>query len=274
MAFTTQTSYSGTARVGIPGDLADAGPCDVTSAAAAETGIKAGKFLVYAVTNSDRKQVRLPQVNKITLLQSGDHASGKTYAGTLRATTLAGTNTDTAISEAFDTDHATTADNVLAAFNAISGVTATFTDGATKRSIQLVIAGDKTISSHVDFTLTGLTVTETLSSTDVICGVSGYDPTLEKDTSGAVSYDLNGQVPLIRAGRVFMQAEPAMALSDTVYARFYPDTGTDQERGTCKDAAGSGPVNAIAVAGNVKVYTPSAAANGTPVIELDLVGAA
>lgn len=273
MTLATQSTYTG-ARVGAPGELAEGCVNDVTSAAAAEGSIKAGKFVVYAVSNSDRKSIRLPQVNKLTLLQSGDNASGKTYAGTLRVTTLAGVNTDTAISVAFNTDHATTAADILAAFNAISGVTATFTDGSTKRSIQLVVAGDKSLSSLVDFTLTGLTVTETQASTDVICGVTGIDPTKERSSDGTVSYSQYDQVPLIRAGRVFMQGESAMALSATVYARIAADTGTDQERGTARNSAGTNPVVAMAVAGAVKVYTPAAAANGTPVIELNLLGVA
>ena len=270
MSTSTQTTYTGV-RPGAPGDLADNGPKDVTSAAAGES-MKAGKFLVYCVSDANRRKVRLPQVNKLTLLQSGDHASGKTFAGTLRITLLDGTYSDHAISQGWDTDHATTADALLADFNAISGITATFTDGATKRSIQLVVAADKSLSSNVDFTLTGLTVTETQGSTDVICGVSYIDKVKERATDGTVSFAEGDQVSIIREGRVFMAAESAMALGATVCARIASDVGTDQERGTARNSAGTSPVVALAVAGNVKVYTPSAAANGTPVIELALKG--
>lgn len=272
MSTYTQTTY-GTARTGAAGKLADNGPYDVTSAAAGEA-IKPGKFLVYCVTDANRSKVRLPQVNKLTLLQSGDFASGKTYAGTLAITTLAGVTTTHAISVAFDTDHATSAAALLAAFNAISGITATFTDGATKRSVQLVVAGDKSLSSSVDFTLTGLTVTETQGSTDVICGVSRIDEAKEKNTDGTVYYAAGDQVGIVRQGRVFMDAETAMALSDTVYTRIAGDTGLNEERGTIRNSAGTSPVVALAVAGNVKVYTPTAAVDLTPVVELDLVGAA
>ena len=274
VSIATQTTYPGNPRAGAAGMPADASTRISDTAAAGEAGIKAGTFLVYCVANANRKQVRNPQVNRLTLLQSGDFASGKTYAGTLRITNLDGTYTDYAISQGFTTDHATSADALLAAFNGITGITAVFTDGSTKRSIRLTVAGDKSLSSPVDFTLTGLTVTETQASTDVICGVAGIDETTERATDETVSYGLGASVPIMRFGKVFMDAETAMALSDTVYARIDAGASTFQGRGYLRNAAGSSPVVAIAVAGNVKVFTPTSAAAQTAVVELNLIGAA
>lgn len=273
MSVVTQTTYNQGYRIGAPGDLADDGPKDVLTVAAAEA-FKAGKFVTWKTGDSDKKSIRNLKQNKLTIDLGGDIASGS-IAGTLRTTDLEGNTIDTAISVAFNSDHDTTMDDFKTAVDAITDVSSTLTDsGGDNRVLEIVATGDKSIESYVDFTATGLSPSETAASTDVPCGITGIDRTKEKNAAGEVSYIAGDEVPLIRLGKVFMDAESALATTATLYARFAAGTGLNEEAGTVRNSAGSSPVVAVAVAGLVSVDTPSTAVDQTVILDVNLKGAA
>lgn len=77
--------------------------------------------------------------NEIVLTLDADIITGNTFAATLKATDGT-TETETAISEAFDTDHDTTMANIAAAMQANPGVDTAVVSGATNRILTLTAA--------------------------------------------------------------------------------------------------------------------------------------
>lgn len=272
MSTATQTAYNQGARIGAPGDLADSGLADIATAAAAEP-LKPGKFAVYCTTDGDRDKIRYPKANRATLTLSGDLGTGDTIAGTVGITTIAGVLTTTAVSEPYATSHSATADLFLADLNAITGVTAVFTDGGTKRVIQITVADDKALSFPVAIGVdTGNpTVATVLSSTDSIAGVTRIDLASEKSDAGLTGFAVGDEVGLIRQGRVFMDAETAVVNgASAVYARIVAGTALNEEPGTVRGSAGS-PAVAFQISSGASIYDP-AAEDGTAVVEVNFIG--
>lgn len=270
MSTATQTEFNQGERLGAAGELADSGPYDQISGAAAEAMPNGGAFVVETATEG---AYRLLKQNQLTLTLSGDLTSGN-FTGTPRTTDLLGTNVDTAISTAFNTDHDTTMTDIIADLNAIADVTATLPDSSgDKRVILIVVAGDKSIDSLVDFAASGITIAEAASSTDAakIAGISRRDCTIEKDLDGLTALKAGDDVGVVRFGRVFMDAETAIAKSDSIYSRFSAGTADYTNRGNLRNVAGSSPVLAIALTDGISLHK-SAAVGDAAVVEVNLKG--
>lgn len=266
----TQSAFNQGYTLGAVGDIADSGPYDQISGAAAEAMPNGGAFLVETATED---KYRLVKRNKLTVLGSADFTSGNVTV-TIRTTNLAGTNEDTAISTAFNSDHDTTVTDLLSDLNAIDDITATATDSSgDNRTIQIVLAGDKALDTLVDFAATGVTFTETWATTDAsaIAGISRRDCTKEKDLDGSTQLSAGDDVGVVREGRIFVFAEEAITKSSDLFTRFTSDTATGTNRGNLRASAGSSPAIAGALGSGISVHK-SAAASGVAVIELGLRG--
>lgn len=273
MSVATQTEYGQGYRLGVAGEIADSGVYDQISGAAAEAMPNGGAFVVETETDG---LYRLPKFNSLTLTLSGDLTSGN-FTGTLRTTNLAGTNEDTAISTAFNSDHDTTMDDIIADLNAITDVTATLPESSgTNRVILITVAGDKSLDSLVDFAASGITIAEANSSTDAskIAGISRIDRTKEKNLDGKTTLKAGDDVGVVIFGRVYMDAETAVSKSDTLYTRFsgVADATDYENRGNLRNAAGSAPVLAIALPSGFSVHENASAAGEMAVIEINRKG--
>lgn len=266
MGVYTQTTYPQSPPIGVPGEFCDTSRVrDRVTLAAAET-LRVGKGLVYH-EGSNKTKVRLPMRNKFTLVFGADIATGQTFAGTIAITPLGGSATATPISVAYSTSHLVTMQAIKAAFEAIANVTATISD-ANNRTLTIEVANNKALEATVAFAVTGgtpFTPTATYGSKDTLCGISGFDPNIEKTANDEVLFLEKDPVPVARKGRLYIQPGTALALTDTLRCRF-TDGGTDLERGSFVNAAGS-PVNALDVSG-FDLLVPAAAAGDIAKVEL------
>lgn len=264
----TQSLFNQGYKLGAPGDIADSGNYDQISGAAGEAMPNGGYFVVETATED---VFRLPRLNSLGVAFSGDTTSGPVTT-TIRTVALDGTIENTAISTAFDTNHATTMAALLVDLNAIDDLTAILSDqSGAKRNVLITVAGDKSVETYVNFAHASLTFIETYSSIDSIAGISRRDCTVERATDGTTTLALGDDLGVVRQGRVFMFAEQAIAKSDTLYTRYSAGTAAGEELGNLRSSAGSGPTVAFAVPGNISLHK-SAALGDIAVVELGLQG--
>jgi len=190
--------------------------------------------------------------NQATIVFSGDLITSNSVA-----VSIVVNGVTTALSATvFNSDHATTMGLIEAKLEAVDGILSATVGGASNRTLT-ILADPETdiyVSSCV-VTLGGSQATATLANT---CTLSIIGPSVAEElapqSDGSVIFEDTEAVGALRKGNIAIQADGAIAVSGTVYVRFYEESAANKKRGMLSTAAGSAPVKAIALtAGTYKV---------------------
>jgi len=183
------------------------------------------------LSQSDNKKVRYPLYNLVTLTYSADFVTSNSIAVTVNGT---------ALTQAFDTDHATTFAALVAKIEALDNVTAT--GNATTRVITILGTDVNVVLTSLAVTggATQATSTVVESTQDVFLGLTVKDDTLEQDNSGNVYYKLANldMVSTCTRGRIVVYVEEAVTPLSSVYLR-YKANGTGKTTGQFRKDADS-----------------------------------
>ncbi len=193
--------------------------------------VKPGSALVRGTA---ARSARMPAMNEIVSTLSADMVSGGTFAGVFKVIDMDGNETTGTISEAFDTDQATTATAIKDAIEAVDSDLDVVISGS-NRVFTITVGGDKRLQLTTAFTRTGsgtATVSNVKGTTDTVIGIAERDenafavldpatytePVLRKGTMAAA----------VQVGDPAVVANNAPAAGDPVYALLedYTDTAT------------------------------------------------
>jgi len=262
-----QTSYGYARTLGIAGGNYDQGTDTYTKDLPLAEAAKAG---AAAVHSSDRSKWRLPQANKIVLVLDADLIASNSFDGGITLSDIDGTaSAEDAVSVVYATSHTATMTAIKNAFDAFTNVSAELTDATNNREITLTISGDSSVAISTAFAVTlGASqagVTASLESGDVIACILGHED-LEGNISGDVVQYVKGDVVAgHRRGRIFVEPDTALAVGDSVFARFVAGVA-GEERGSLRNAAAS-----VATAFAGAVVERASSADEIGIVEIDLV---
>lgn len=224
-----QTSYSLEMSEAVLGLHADASPRSIASYAAQESiGFGSGVIL-----GDSENQVRLPIRNTATILFDADFVTGNTINLDVNGVSIS--------EVAFDTNHATTMAALIAAVDALDGVSAVAGSGSRDLVVtdpdsdilieNIVVAGG---GSQADATVT-------YGDDELFIGVSSHTNTIEGEDNVA-QYAEYDAVNVMTRGRIWVHVEEAVAPGDPVYVRLYND-GAAKQKGQFRKSQDS--VNAM-----------------------------
>lgn len=218
-------------------------------------------FFGGAVVRSDdtERAGRLPNMNKYVGVLSGDLVSGGTVTMTGKIIDADGNETAIALSETFDTDHATTATAIK---DYLEGLDAdlTCTLSNSNRTFTVEVVGDKRLSITTGFTRGGsgsTSFTNTKGTNDTVRGFAEkgsvpqlltFDPTDEPEWTKAQ----NQMMPVLYDGQIALKAYGTPTDGAAVYALLedYTDTDTNvNERGSVRPDTDSGSAPVVLVSG-------------------------
>jgi len=262
-----QNSYGYDRTIGIAGGAADNGTDiyvkDLPLAEAAKSG-------AAAVFSADRSKWRLPQANQLVIALDANLVGSNSFDGGITRSSLAGVaSSEDAVSVVYATSHNNTMDLIKAAFDAFDNVSAELTDSANNREITLTISGDESVAVSTAFAVTlgagQAGVTSSLESGDVIACVLGHEDLEGNPDGDPVQYAQYDVVAGRRRGRVFVEPDTALAVGDSIFARFVAG-GSGEERGSIRNAADS-----VATAFSGAVVDRACSADEIGIIEFDLI---
>lgn len=211
-------------------------------------GVALARFV--GALDSDEKTVSNLYSNQAVLTLSADLVASNVLSGNLNVN-----GTDVAYTETYSGSSDATLTALALEIAAISGVASAVAD--TTANTITVLADPETdiYFSSGAVTLGGsqATVTRTNTCTLTIIGPSVAEE-LAPQSDGTVIFEDTEAVGALRKGNIAIQADGTIAVSGTVFVRFFQESASNKKRGMVSTAAGSAPVKAIALtAGTYKV---------------------
>ena len=171
----------------------------------------------YGVAFGDQYQetARLPKASLATLVFDADFVTGNTID--LDVNTLSITQVP------FDTDHDTTAANLVTAIAALAGVNCEL-DSSDANNRTFLITTDDAVATVENVVVAGgasqAGSTITAGSNDKFLGVVVQSHTVEQQADGTAQYDATDGAPVLRRGKIWVMAEEAVDETKPVYLRF------------------------------------------------------
>jgi len=211
-------------------------------------GISYARFV--GATDADEKLVSNLYSNQATLSLTAALVSGDVVD-----LTLVVNGVSTALSSTtYASSHAATMAAIETKIEAVDGILSATVSGNT-----IVVLADP--ETDIYFSVT--TVTSGGAGTAVAsqantCTLTILGPSVQEelapDQDGITKFEDTEAVGVMRKGNIAIQADGTIAVSGTVYVRFYEESASNKKRGMLSTAAGSAPVKAIALtAGTYKV---------------------
>lgn len=235
-----QTAYDRDQAVAMAGMKADSG-FDRVESFTADGAIPFGRGVAYESGNTEK--VRLPAKDIATLLYDGDFITANKINGTVNG--VAWTEVD------FDTNQATTLAALIAAIDALDGVSATASVART-----VVIENDDGSPITVTTVVTGgesqATGTPTYSGDDIFRGVSLQEHTKAQDADGLVQYADTETVSTLRQGVVWVETSKAVTADSDAYV-LKDGTGKFTDASSGNLATGGKFRSTVAAAGLAKL---------------------
>ena len=180
-----------------------------------------------------------PRSNQATIVLSGDLVTSNSVACSIVVNGVTTALTATV----FASDHATTMAAIATKLEAVSGVLSATVGGANNRTITILADPETDIYVSVfTVTLGAGQATATLANT---CTSDPFGVTkhaqLEPDSSGNVFYRDQDTATVLRDAYVEMVSDDALAVGDSVFFRFYDESGTaaDKASGMLMGSAGT-----------------------------------
>lgn len=213
-------------------------------------GISFGRFV--GATDAAEELVSNLYSNQATIVLAGDLVTSNSSACSIVVNGVTTALTATV----FSSDHATTMGLIKDKLEAVDGVLSATVGGASNRTITILADPETDIYVSVfTVTLGGSQTTATLANT---CTLTILGPSVQEelapDQDGITKFEDTEAVGAMRKGNIAIQADGTIAVSGTVYVRFYEESASNKKRGMLSTAAGSAPVKAIALtAGTYKV---------------------
>ena len=265
-----QTSTKLRFDLGIPGQDSDIVDLDKKISREATEKAYFGRACAESGTTGTKGAMVLQ--NGLTYVMSADFVTTNTLAGAFTLTPERGAGTvgsPLTISEAFDTNHATTVANVVAAMDALTGIGATLdASDATSRTINITAdSADDLLLVSTAFAITGgasqATIAMNASTQDDIIGVSSRDPKEAADDNTA-SYSAGSMMSLKTRGRMYVTVGESVNTSSPVYC-YALDGTANKQRGMFAASSDGG---AAVLFPNAK-YRSAAAAGAVAELELN-----
>jgi len=204
-------------------------------------GIPFGRVCLLA---ADTDKARLPRSNQATIVLSGDLVTSNSVACSI----VVNGSTTALSATVFASDHVTTMGAIATKLEAVSGVASATVGSANNRTITIVADPETDIYVSVfTVTLGAGQATATLANTEsgTFFGISMHSAK-EMDADGVTLYAADETASLGRVVYVDVYSDDALAIGDSVFVRFYDESGTaaDKATGMLASAAGSSPVKA------------------------------
>lgn len=235
----SQTAYNRDHAVAMAGMKADAG-FDRVESFTADGAIPFGRGVAYEAGNVEK--VRLPAKDIATLLYDGDFVTSNKINGTVNG--VAWTEVD------FDTDQATTLAALIAAVDAMDGVSATA--GAARTVVIEMDNGEAiTVTTVVTGGASQATGTPTYSGDDIFRGIS-LQTHKEQNAAGVVQYADKETVSTARQGVFWIETSKAVTADSDAYV-LKDGTGKFTDASSGNLATGGKFRSTVAAAGLAKV---------------------
>jgi len=213
-------------------------------------GIALGRFV--GALDSDEKTVSNLYSNQATIVLDADLVSSNSVACSIVVNGVTTALTATV----YASSHLATMQAIETKLEAVDGILSATVGGANNRTITILADPETDIYVSVfTVTLGASQATATLANT---CTLTIIGPAVAEElapqSDGSVIFEDTEAVGALRKGNIAIQADGTIAVSGTVYVRFYEESASNKKRGMLATAAGSSPVKAIALtAGTYKV---------------------
>ena len=213
-------------------------------------GIPFGRVCLLA---ADTDKARLPRSNQATIVLDADLVTSNSVA----CSVIINGVTNALTATVFTSNHLTTMQAIETKLEALTGVASATVGGANNRTITIVFSPEYDgYVSVFTVTLGASQAVATLANTEsgTFFGISMHSAK-QMDENGETFYQDGETVSLGRVVYVDVQSDDALAIGDSVFVRFYDESGTaaDKATGMLMSAAGSAPVKAKAWT-NASVY--------------------
>jgi hypothetical protein len=207
-----QLSYSRNQPEGMLGLIADSQYTYKESHVAFEN-LPFGYGAVFGDTTE--KTARLPKASLATLLFDADFVTGNTIDLDVNGTSIT--------QVPFNTDHDTTAADLVTAIAALSGVNCEL-DSSDANNRTFLITTDDAVASVTNVVVAGgasqAGSTVTAGSDDKFLGVVVQSHTVEQTSTGVAQYAENDIASVMRQGKIWVWVEEAVDETKPVYCRF------------------------------------------------------
>lgn len=213
-------------------------------------GIALGRFV--GAVDADEKTVSNLYSNQATIVLSGDLVTSNSVACSI----VVNGETVALSATVFSSTHLETMEAIATKLEAVDGIASATVGGASNRTITVLAeTGYDIYVSVFTVTLGAGQATATLANT---CSLTIIGPSVAEElapqSDGSVIFEDTEAVGALRKGNIAIQADGTIAVSGTVYVRFYEESASNKKRGMLSTAAGSSPTKAIALtAGTYKV---------------------